>query len=257
MDMRGPPMKILVIISDPDLDEKSPCRSIVAQSINTLKNNGHTITVTDLAKDGWNEVLSVKDFTKVSDPIHINIRLEQQIYPIIPKIKEEQSKVLDCDFLMIFGPVSWFGLPSYFYAWWDRVFTHGSMYSPGTMFGKGVFSKKRAIVVATTTSTTEIFGRESIFGRYEQVIYPITHGMLHTVGFKVHRSQLLYLKPNQPNSEIIRDWDGNLNNINQRTYIAFNKPSDYTNYKLTSKDPMNDFDKLDRFGDMAVTENAN
>jgi NAD(P)H dehydrogenase (quinone) len=249
-------VKILVVISDPDISEKSLCRNVAQFTINSLKSLGHTVTVTDLPKDGWNDVLSVKDFTKLSDPIHINMRLEQQISPLIQKIKDEQARVFDCDILMIMGPVSWFGLPAHFYAWWERVFTCGAMYSPGTLFSEGAFSKKRAIVVGISPNTSERFGSESINGKFELVVYPITHGMLHTVGFKVCRSQHLIFPPEKPMNEILGTWSRNLQNLQDRTLIPYNKSSAYLNWQLNTpeNERRNDFQQVNRYGDMGLLE---
>ena len=250
------PVKILVVVADPDLNEDSVCRKVVNYTINALKGFGHTVTVTDLGKDGWNDVLSVKDFVKVSDPIHINMRLEQQVSPLIQKIKEEQSKIFDCDTLMIMGPVSWFGLPSHFYSWWERVFTCGTMYTPGALFTEGIFNKKRAIVVGISVGNTERFGSESINGKFELVVYPITHGMLHTVGFKVCRSQHLIFTPEKPMNEILTTWSKNLQNLQDRTLIPYNKSSNYTNWQLTTpeNERRNDFQQVNKYGDMGLLE---
>ena len=249
---------LFALIVDPDISSDSLCRKIAYWSLDLLKAQfpEYTVTVTDLQKDGWNEVLSIKDFTKISDPIHINFRMEQEISPLIQKIKDEQTKLLKCDFFMVFGPLSWFGLPSHFYAWWERVVTHGKLYKSGAIFNRGLLFGKKAMLVVTSKNSQEKFGRDGINGFVEELLYPITHGMFHMIGFQVRRTQCLFAPTQEKLDEIYSKWPAALRMLNDRMLISFNKPDDYLNWKLvaTESDRKNDFEVLSKSGDMSLQE---
>ena len=238
------PTKIFLLCADPDICSDSVSRASYEIAVNIFKNQGNTVFTTDLVKDGWNEPVSTNDFTKVSDPIHVNLRLEQQYSPLIQKIQDEQSKLLQCELFLVFGPLSWFGLPSHFFAWWERVVTCGAMYSPGAIFDKGVLSKKNAMLFVSTTFPAEKFNKDTLHGFMEEIMYPITHGMFHMVGFKVHRTHCLYSATKEKLDEIRSKWPQHLRNICDRAVINFNKSTDYTNWKLNTTRPdwKNDFD---------------
>jgi len=257
-DSRNPQnsQPLFAIIADPDISENSICRKIAHLTLDVLKGLGYSITVTDLTKDGWNEVLSVKDFTKISDPIHINLRLEQQTSPLIQKIRDEQNRITQCDFFLVFGPLSWFGLPSHFFSWWERVITCGAMYSPGQIFNRGVLSGKKAMIVVTSKSPQERYGRDGVFGFVEEILYPVTHGMFHSVGFQVRRTQCLFAPTQEKYEEILNKWPAALRMLNDRMLISFNKPDDYLNWVLTAPeaDRRNDFEVLTKSGDMSLQE---
>ena len=248
--------KAFILITDPDILDTSLCRRVTDSSIEILTASNYQIHKTDLAKDGWNDVLSVSDFTEVSDPIHINFRTEQMISPLIPKIQEEQEKFLECDLFLLFMPLSWFGPPAHFFAWWERVITFGKCYSPSLLYQTGTFSGKRALCVVVTDQKQEQFGKDSIMGSIEEILYPVTHGMLYPLGFKIHRSQCIFINNSDTLEEVIDKWKIVLKELNDRATIMFNQPGDYTNWILNApeKERNNDFEILEKTGDLSLQE---
>ncbi|KAH0788631.1 NAD(P)H-dependent oxidoreductase [Histomonas meleagridis] len=230
---------------------------MVANSfIEFLKAANIHIHKTDLANDGWNDVLSASDFTEISDPIHINFRTEQLVSPLIPKIQEEQEKFLESDLFLLFTPLSWFGPPSHFFAWWERVVTFGKFYSSTMLYQTGAFSGKSALCVVVTDKKQEQFAPNSMMGSIEEILYPVTHGMLYPLGFKVYRSQCLFINAPEMYDEVIDKWKIILRELNERLTIQFNQPNDYTNWILNTpeKDRNNDMEILKKEGDLSLNE---
>jgi NAD(P)H dehydrogenase (quinone) len=252
---RGP-TKVFILIADLGLNESSLTRRVVKASLEILTEPNYSVTITDLPKDGWLDPISANDFTRVSNPVHINIQNEQTISPLIQKLQDEQMKVLQCDLLLIFAPLTWFGPPSIFFSWWERVITLGRCYGPGVMYQRGAFARKRALLVMTSAERSELYGRDTAKGTVEEILYPITHGRLYPVGFKIHRTQTLYFPNPATDEEVLQKWQTALRDLEERTYIIFNQPNDYTNWCLSTpeKDRKNDLELLTRFGDMSIQE---
>ena len=256
-EARGP-VKVFLLVADFDVKEDSLTRRVLRATLEVLQAPAYAVTVTELAKDGWLDPVSQRDFKRVSDPIRINIQNEQQLSPLIPKIEEEQRKILQCDLFIILSPVSWFGLPSHFFAWWQRVVTIGKCYGPGMMYQTGAFAQKRAIVVMITDQAPETFGKSSVHGTMEELLYPVTHGMLYPTGFKIHRSQTLFMGNPDKYEEVLAKWQTALRDLNDRMCITFNQPTDYTNWTLSTpeRERKNDLELLAQAGDMSLQEAA-
>lgn len=259
MTARGP-VKVFILNADPDIQSDTACRKVVKASLEVLQTDTYQVFQTDIVKDGWLEPMSVNDFAKVSDPVHINLRIEQQISPLIQKIQDEQTKFLQCDFFILFTPLSTFGPSSHFFAWWERVVTFGRCYGPGLMYETGALARKHALVVVTTSMKEENFGRDTLYGTIEEILYPVTHGMLSPLGFTIYRSQCLFFNDPKKTDETLNKWQTALHDIddssNSRTKIIFNAPKDYVNWQLATpeKERMNDMALLNKSGDMTLKE---
>ena len=254
---RGP-TKVFVLVADFDVKEDSLTRRVLKATLETLVEPAYSVTVTDLAKDGWLDPVSVKDFKRVSDPVRINVQTEQQLSPLVQKIEEEQRKILQCDLFLILSPITWFGLPSHFFAWWQRVVTLGKCYGPGMMYQTGAFAQKRALVCMITNQGPETFGKDALHGTVEELLYPVTHGMLYPTGFKIHRSQTLYMPNPEKYEEVLAKWQIALKDMEERMCIVFNQPTEYSNWTLTTpeRDRKNDLQLLAQAGDMSLQEAA-
>ncbi|OHT12496.1 Flavodoxin-like fold family protein [Tritrichomonas foetus] len=251
-----PPTKVFVLNTDPNISDKSLCRRVVNASMEVFNSSNYQVVSTDLAKDGWLDPISAKDFAKVSDPIHINFRTEHLTSPLVKKIQDEQSKLLQSDLFIIYAPLSWFALPSHFFAWWERVVTFGKMFGPGKMYQTGSCARKRAICVIVTDKKQEEFGRDTPNGTIEEMLYPVTHGMLYPLGFKIYRTQAVFLPNPAQHEEILGKFQSAIRELEERTPITFNQPSDYSNWVLhtNEKDRKNDLEILIDKGDMTIQE---
>jgi NAD(P)H dehydrogenase (quinone) len=212
--------------------------------------------VTDLAQDGWGDPLSARDFTKISDPIRINVRNEHYTSPLIQKIQDEQMKLFTCELFLVFAPLGWFGPPSLFFNWWQRVVTVGRCFGPGLQYQRGAFARKRALLVMVSDLRQDVHGRDALAGTVEELLYPITHGMLYPTGFRIHRTQTLYMPNPALHEEVLSKWQSALRDLDERTVIVFNQQNDYNNWVLCTpeKDRKNDLEIIQRYGDMSLKE---
>jgi NAD(P)H dehydrogenase (quinone) len=252
---RGP-LRVFILVADADVTERSLTRRVVKASLEVLTPPGYLVTVTDCARDGWLDPLSVRDLARVSDPVRVNLRSEHLTQQLIPKLQEEQTKIFQCDLFLVFAPLGWFGPPSLFFNWWARVVTLGRCFGPGLQYQRGAFARKRALLVMVSSLRQEVFGRDAVAGTVEEILYPITHGMLYPTGFKIHRTQTLYMPNPAQHEEVLAKWQTALRDLDERTCIVFNSPNDYTNSVLATpeKDRKNDMDILTRYGDMSLQE---
>jgi NAD(P)H dehydrogenase (quinone) len=252
---RGP-TRVFILVADHDITEGSLTRRVLKASIDVLVPPNYLVTVTDCAKDGWLDPISAKDFTRLSDPIRINVRNEHQVSPLIQKIQDEQTKLFQCDLFLIFAPLSWFGPPSLFFNWWQRVVTAGRCYGPNLQYQRGAFARKRALLVMVSSQRSELFGRDTLAGTVEEIVYPITHGMLYPTGFRIHRTQTLYMNNPATQEEILAKWQSAVRDLEERTCLAFNPPTNYTNWVLSTpeKERKNDLELLQKTGDMSLLE---
>jgi NAD(P)H dehydrogenase (quinone) len=252
---RGP-TRVFILIADIDICEDSLTRRVVKASLDVLVPPNYSVTITDLAKDGWLDPISPKDLTRVSDPIRINLRTEHLISPLIPRLQEEQGKLFQCDLFLVFAPLGAFGPPSLFFNWWQRVVTLGRCFGPSLMYQRGAFARKRALMVMVSSLRQELFGRDSIAGTVEELLYPITHGMLYPTGFRIHRTQTLYMPNPALHEEILAKWQTALKELEDRTCLVLNQQHDYTNWVLSTpeKERKNDLEILTRAGDMSLQE---
>jgi hypothetical protein len=124
------------------------------------------------------------------------------------------------------------------------------------MYQRGAFARKRALMVMVSSLKQELFGRDTLYGTVEEILYPITHGMLHPTGFRIHRTQTLYMPKPATHEEILNKWQIALRDLDDRTCLVLNQPNDYTNWVLSTpeKDRKNDMEILTRYGDMSLQE---
>ena len=108
-------MKIHLVHAHPE--PKSFTASMRDVIIQTLEDEGHTVTLSDLYEMNFNPVVSPADFGERRDPDHLTYALEQrhnyQQETIAPDIASEIEKVLAADVLVFTFPLHWFGTVSY------------------------------------------------------------------------------------------------------------------------------------------------
>ena len=253
-----PAINVFLLNADPDTNKNSLCRRVVKASMDVFNANPsqYKVVTTDLSNDGWLDPISTKDFNRLSDPIHINVRTEQMVSPLLKKIQDEQQKLLNSDLFLVFAPLSWFGMPSQFFAWWERVITFGKMYGPGKLYQTGSCARKKALCVLVTNKKQEDFGKDTQNGTIEELLYPVTHGMLYPLGFKIYRTQAIFLPNPAQYDETLTKFQSAIKELEERTPITFNSPNDYTNWVLhtNEKDRKNDLELLAEKGDMTIQE---
>jgi NAD(P)H dehydrogenase (quinone) len=195
-------MKVLLVHAHPE--PRSLSAALKSVAIATLERAGHTVRVSDLYAERWKAAFDRDDFPALD-------RQERLHPPLASKVAfaggtqtndvvAEQEKLLWADALVLNFPLWWFGMPAILKGWVDRVFAYGFAYGVGEhseqrwgdRYGEGTFAGKRALVVTTAGGWAEHYADRGVNGPIEDLLFPITHGMLFYGGFDVLPSVVIY-----------------------------------------------------------------
>jgi NAD(P)H dehydrogenase (quinone) len=115
-------------------------------------------------------------------------------------VKDQQAQMLWADALILAFPLWWFSMPAILKGWVDRVFSYGFCYGVGEhsgtrwgdRYGEGTLAGKRAMLVVTAGGWEPHYGLRGINGPIDDLLFPITHGVLFYPGYDVLPSFVLY-----------------------------------------------------------------
>ncbi|MBT2695949.1 NAD(P)H-dependent oxidoreductase [Bacillus sp. ISL-40] len=186
-------MNHLIVYAHPNPNSYN--HAILETTVNTLKENGHEVSVRDLYALNFEPVLRFEGKGEVP-----------------PDIKTEQEFITKADVITFIYPIWWTGLPAILKGYVDRVYSYGFAYEyaeDGTI--NKLLSGKKGLIINTygtpkeiydsigmteslkKTSTTGIFefcGIESVghvlFGSVPQVDDATRKGMLDEVKTKLN-----------------------------------------------------------------------
>ena len=199
-------MKAHIVYAHPE--PKSFNGALKDLAVRTLAEEGHSVTVADLYAMQFNPVGGKHDFVHRTNPDFFKYPAEQAAASrngtFTVEIESEQKKLLDADFLLLQFPLWWFGLPAILKGWVDRVLAAGLTYGVGRWYSNGVFRGRRAMLSLTTGGPSNFYGRWGLDGDLDSLLYPISHGILHFVGFDVLPPFVAYA-PDQASPEDRRE----------------------------------------------------
>lgn len=181
-------MNILIVFAHPEPESFSGALKDVA--IDTLKQQGHEVVVSDLYRMGWNPALGPGDFPEGrANADYLDLSREQEhafaTRAHAADVKAEQDKVTAADVVLFHFPVWWFSMPAILKGWVDRVFSRGFAYSTGRKYESGHFKGKRAMLCITTGTASTLYEANGIDGDLHHVLWPIHNGILAYTGFTV------------------------------------------------------------------------
>ncbi|XP_051830665.1 NAD(P)H dehydrogenase [quinone] 1 [Antechinus flavipes] len=199
-----------------------------------LKKQGWHVTVSDLYALNFNPLISRKDITgDLKDPDNFKYPVESvQAYKegrLSSDIVAEQKKVKDADLVIFQFPMQWFGLPAILKGWFERVFIGEFAYSYATMYDKGPFKNKKAVLSLTTGGAGSMYSLLGVHGDMNVLLWPIQSGILYFCGFQVLEPQLVYSIGHTPADErlqILDKWKKRLATIWEEKPLSF-APSSY------------------------------
>ncbi|HEY3506818.1 MAG TPA: NAD(P)H-dependent oxidoreductase [Actinocatenispora sp.] len=169
--------------------------SLRTEGLRTLNAAGHEHRESDLYAMDFDPVVRTRDF-----PAEPAGRLDvagasQRAYrdgTLSPDIRAEHAKLAWADTLVVQFPLWWYGMPAILKGWFDRVFVKGYGYGvkdPATgrirRYGDGALAGRRALVVVTVGARGDSIGPRGIHGDIDDVLFPITHGILWYTGMTV------------------------------------------------------------------------
>jgi len=182
-------MNILIVYAHPEphLSFNGTMKDL---AVNTLEEQGHTVTVSDLYAMNWHAVTGEADFTgERSNPDKLSIAREQtaawETQELAEDIKQETEKLRQADLVIFQFPVWWFGPPAILKGWVDRVFVRGFAYKTGRKYDTGMFKGKRAMVACTTGTSEDTYAPDGIDGSILSVLWPLHNGMFRYTGMDV------------------------------------------------------------------------
>ncbi len=181
-------MNILIVFAHPEPESFNG--SLKELAVDTLKDEGHKIQVSDLYTMKWRAVLDREDFperknTELFNPIMEQLNaVEKNSIPI--DIAEEMDKVLWADLIIFQFPIWWSNFPAILKGWIDRVFFNGFAFNLAEMklYDDGPLKGKKGMFSFTTGAPRELYSAQGPHGEIEVLINYFNHVMLEFVGME-------------------------------------------------------------------------
>ncbi|WP_181782693.1 NAD(P)H-dependent oxidoreductase [Pseudonocardia pini] len=183
-------MNVLWVVAPPD--PQSLTATLAVDGVEALREQGHTVEVSDLPAMGWNPVVTAADYgtegrlrvSEAAGAASAEGRLPADV-------TAEQDKIRRADALVLHFPMWWFSMPAIMKGWIDRVFVSGFAYGVRApeghtrRYGDGILAGKRALVVTSTGGPAAAFGPRGVNGELDELLFPILHGTLFYAGATV------------------------------------------------------------------------
>ena len=191
--------KVLIVHANPE--PTSLNRTLVDVAVQTLRQQGHEVLLSDLYRMNWKAVFDEHDFPIRSDRQRLSFVTESgHSYSSgrqATDIASEQRKLLAADAVIFQFPLWWFGMPAILKGWFDRSFAYGLAYGyegAGNKYryGDGGLKGKRAMLSVVVGGPEEDYSARGINGPLDQLLFPITHGTLFFSGMDVLPTNAVY-----------------------------------------------------------------
>lgn len=191
------PRNILIVVAHP---EPASFNHALAQgAAEALRAEGHDVTISDLAADGFRADVGPHDVTERADAATFHVQAEQaraaRYGTHAAEIRREQARVAAADNLILQFPLWWGGPPALMKGWIDRVLSYGFAYVDGRRFETGLFRGRRAMISVTTGGTPQRFSDEGVYGPIGPLLMPIRRLALEYMGFAVEAPYIAYGVP--------------------------------------------------------------
>lgn len=179
-------MKILYVYAHPE--PRSFNGALKDMAMITLSGLEHEVKVSNLYAIRWKAILDPQDFRMRHDPSRFDPAAEQihgvGTRSLAPDLQEELDRVAWADLLIFQFPVWWSSMPAILKGWFDRVFAQGFVVDleKGRVYGEGLLKGKRAMIVATTGATAEMYAPGGVHGDLGAHLSIITHNIFEFVG---------------------------------------------------------------------------
>lgn len=219
--------RALVVLAHPE--QTSFNYAMKEAAVEALKRNGWEVSVSDLYAMKFNPLVSRNDITgQAQDPENFKYGPESMNAWKEGRLSEdivmEQKKLEAADLVIFQFPVFWFGLPAMLKGWFDRVLTQGFAYSLPSIYDKGHFKNKKAVLSFTTGGLESMYSPIGINGDINILLWPLQRGILHFCGFQVLEPQINYSithTPPEKRSLILEAWQARLDKIWEEKPLSF------------------------------------
>lgn len=195
-------MKVFIVFAHPE--PQSLGGSLLRAAVEELEAQGHEVQVSDLYAMQWKSHVDRSDFPKLPTSARLRVAYASGEATfsdtLTDDVKREQAKLRWADAVILQFPFWWYSMPAIMKGWVDRVYSAGFAYGNGEhsdkrwgdRYGEGKMLGKRAMVVVTVGGWKEHYSPRGICGPIDDLLFPITHGILYYTGFEVVPSFVVY-----------------------------------------------------------------
>lgn len=181
-------MHVLLIAAPPS--PASLAARLLAAADDELRLLGHSTNVVDVVAEGWDPVVRASDYgaAAIDRPVGDHAVAAIASGTLAADVARQQALLREADVVVLLFPLWWFGMPAPLKGWVDRVFTQGFAYGVKDAqgrtrkYGDGAFAGTRGLVVVTAGDRPSAFGERGLNGAIDDVLFPITHGILWYTG---------------------------------------------------------------------------
>ncbi|XP_070617720.1 LOW QUALITY PROTEIN: NAD(P)H dehydrogenase [quinone] 1 [Erythrolamprus reginae] len=199
-------------------------------AVEALERGGWSVAVSDLYAQRFDPVLSRADFAgDPADPRHLRYAEEAGLAwkegRLRSDIVAETEKLAAADLVVFQFPLQWAGPPAILKGWFERILVQGFAYSPGALYDRGPFQKKKALLSFTTGGVGSMYTPVGINGDINVLLWPIQSGTLHYCGFQVLAPHIAFgigqHTPEDVRCEILEGWKRRLAAIWEEKPLRF------------------------------------
>jgi NAD(P)H dehydrogenase (quinone) len=184
----------LVVLAHPE--PASFVAALARTVVATLDDVGWDVILLDLYEEGFDPVLSERDFTERAIPARLQ-PMDEQLHAadgrtFAPDLARHVELFTAANLLVLVSPMWWFSVPAMLKGWIDRVFANGVAYRyPDVPAWSGFLGSKRGMLVMTSSYEVEQF-RAGRVGELHHVLHPLLHGTLAYTGMQVLEPFIAY-----------------------------------------------------------------
>jgi NAD(P)H dehydrogenase (quinone) len=195
-------MKVFIVFAHPE--PQSLNGSLLRTTVEELEAQGHEVKVSDLYAMQWKAQVDRADFPHVAPDARFKVTYASaeatMADTLTEDVKLEQEKLLWADTIIFQFPLWWYAMPAILKGWVERVLSLGFGYGIGEYsdshwgdrYGEGKLLGKRAMLSVTVGSWREHFSARGVNGPLDDLLFPVTHGVLFYTGLDVLPSFVVY-----------------------------------------------------------------
>ncbi|WP_375055223.1 NAD(P)H-dependent oxidoreductase [Zobellella sp. DQSA1] len=225
--------KVLIVYAQPE--PTSLTRQFVEATVQSLQEQGHDVLLSDLYAMRWKATFDEQDFPCRADLGRLSfIKESGHAYSTgrqTDDVVSEQQKLLAADAVIFHFPLWWFGLPAILKGWIDRVYAYGFGYGykgKGNLYryGDGILKGKRALLSVMVGGPEADYSPLGINGPLEELLFPVTHGVLFYPGMDVLPTHAVYGAAHLAKTEIATEiavWRKRLEQLFEEAPIPFRR----------------------------------
>lgn len=196
------PMNVLIVYAHPE--PRSLNGSLKTFAVHRLQQQGHEVRVSDLYELQWKAALDGGDFPARDQTKRLSLNADsEQAYASDTQpsdVAAQQASLRWADAVIFQFPLWWYSMPAILKGWVERVYAYGFAYGVGEhserhwgdRYGEGTFKGKRALLIVSAGGWQTHYSERGVNGPMQDILFPITHGILHYPGFDVLESYVIY-----------------------------------------------------------------